>query len=471
MQTDLSETNLSNADLRAAFSHVNLKGANLQNARLASKWEYVDLSYANLSHAKINWLKVSDLRTINLSHSKLTGVDIGIFLNQETIYIPIGLETVDLKQTNLRNSDLSKLDGVVCDETILTLMDIKMQQLQKVEQQREQNWKHYYQELKENWFKGDIVNIAAAPLTDLDILKNSPSAQAWDDFLREKRKQELLACEWSLEEIEQSNVLDDCPISVYLDIEGADLAGMNLQYYNLENAKLSNTNLSGANLSHANLSRAVLNLANLQGADLSHANLLWAQLEFANIQATHLTNAIFYCTKLNGIDFSGFNLQGSQFHGADFMCAKFVHTDLRDADLSNANLTSTEFRHTKLRGANLQNALLWGNTWEDVDLSYADLSNAEFTFCGCFSPPQIRDMRTINLSHCILTGVDLSFFLNRDATHMPIGLETVNLKQADLRNSLLSKLRGILSDEAILELMHIQGVQQRTKEQQQRRKE
>ncbi|MCK4760981.1 MAG: pentapeptide repeat-containing protein [Candidatus Aminicenantes bacterium] len=104
--------------------------------------------------------------------------------------------------------------------------------------------------------------------------------------------------------------------------------GRKLQRVQLDNAQLGGIDLSGANLKEANLSMADLKGALLIGADLQGASLLSADLVKAWICRTDLRDA-----NLSSADLSGAYILETELKGAILK-----GTDLRGADLSDADL-------------------------------------------------------------------------------------------------------------------------------------
>lgn len=102
------------------------------------------------------------------------------------------------------------------------------------------------------------------------------------------------------------------------NLEGVDLIGFNLSEASLIGAKLKGAYLNGANLYHADFVRA-----DLRNANLTQTNLSWA----------HLTRA---------------NLSGANLSGSDLLVTEFVETNLSEANLSGARLGSTKFGNTDL---------------------------------------------------------------------------------------------------------------------------
>jgi len=89
------------------------------------------------------------------------------------------------------------------------------------------------------------------------------------------------------------------------NLQGENLAGVNLQNEILRDANLVRTNLQGANLTGANLQWAILEDANLVGANLQNAllrdaNFWGANLQNADLRGVDLRDAILEGTNLDG---------------------------------------------------------------------------------------------------------------------------------------------------------------------------
>ena len=155
----------------------------------------------------------------------------------------------------------------------------------------------------------------------------------------------------------------------FLNIESANLFGINLHGISLTFANLSEANLSGANLNGANLSEANLSGANLREANLSGANLREAKLHEANLSGANLRKA----------DLSGANLRGANLSGADLSGANLIRTNLSGANLSGTILIRANLSGPNLSGANLSGANLSGAYLLRANLSRANLRRADLT--------------------------------------------------------------------------------------------
>lgn len=91
---------------------------------------------------------------------------------------------------------------------------------------------------------------------------------------------------------------------------GCDFQGVDLEKADLRGVNLSNANLNGADLAQANLSNANLSGANLTSADLKAANLTRANLRNANFTSADLEDAILTNADVNGANFTGADLEG-----------------------------------------------------------------------------------------------------------------------------------------------------------------
>lgn len=128
---------------------------------------------------------------------------------------------------------------------------------------------------------------------------------------------------------------------------------------------LPRINLNHADLSGVDLHGAILVDADLSGANLSHADLSGVDLHGAFLSDADLRDADLRDADLCGADLCGADLCGAGLHGAYLRGA-----DLCDADLCGANLSGADLRIANLRNANLHNA---------------NLRNARFD--GCFRLP------------------------------------------------------------------------------------
>ncbi|MBD0261853.1 MAG: pentapeptide repeat-containing protein [Tolypothrix sp. Co-bin9] len=107
--------------------------------------------------------------------------------------------------------------------------------------------------------------------------------------------------------------LIDAELISYLDLENANLEGVNLKIANLEGVNLARVNLSFANLSFANLKGDNLIAANLKGTNLIAANLEDAILRGANLEGANLEGANLASAKLSFANLKGaINLTSEQ---------------------------------------------------------------------------------------------------------------------------------------------------------------
>jgi hypothetical protein len=126
---------------------------------------------------------------------------------------------------------------------------------------------------------------------------NSPArelARKWTYGLRSRldksRKEDLVRF---LVEAELVQTLD----LNQADLSGVNLTGVDLNGANLDNADLSDANLGGTNLSHADLDGVSLYRANLSNANLSGAHLYKAKLSNADLSGADLSDT--YLDKVN----------------------------------------------------------------------------------------------------------------------------------------------------------------------------
>lgn len=156
----------------------------------------------------------------------------------------------------------------------------------------------------------------------------------------------------------------------FVNLNYAPLYGINLNATNLSHAQLKHTKLGGtsligayfvganlyeadlcqANLNEAILCRTKLRKGNLSHADLSRADLRWADLNAANLNEANLKGANLRGANLNGVD-----LNGADLSGANLEWTTLARVDLRGANLSGAKgITDQQLRSVlSLKGATM----------------------------------------------------------------------------------------------------------------------
>jgi hypothetical protein len=163
--------------------------------------------------------------------------------------------------------------------------------------------------------------------------------------------------------------------------------------YDPENNKVGNISLVRA-LREINDAGRSLKRISLPNADLRNANLSDAKLTSANLSSANLSNAYFISANLSDANLSDANLSN-----ANLSFTNLSFTDLSNADLSNADLSDINLRYSDLSNADLSNADL-----SNADLSNADLSNA--------------DLSNADLSNTILLAIDLRSTFNLNSQHL-----------------------------------------------------
>ncbi len=177
------------------------------------------------------------------------------------------------------------------------------------------------------------------------------------------------------------------------NLEGFDLAGVDLEGANLEKANLRGTVLHSANLKNAHLRKANLSNSVLEGSDLEEANLKEANLDDANLIKASLEEANLKGATLNRAQLNQVNLEDANLEDASLEQARLISANLQDAYLWRANLEKADLLEANLAGANLQNANLEESHLEAADLEGADLRNA--------------DLRAASLTNANLEGANL----------------------------------------------------------------
>jgi uncharacterized protein YjbI with pentapeptide repeats len=137
-----------------------------------------------------------------------------------------------------------------------------------------------------------------------------------------------------------------------IELDRADLRGVDLSIAALTGVDLSGVDLSNSDLSNSDLSSVDLSAAYLSDVDLSNAYL----------NNTDLSDAIM----------SDANLSDAKVLAADLHHTNLIGADLSGADLFEANLSDASLSYADMRNASLSRANLSG-----ADLSQADLSDAK----------------------------------------------------------------------------------------------
>src|SRR5260221_1849855 len=165
----------------------------------------------------------------------------------------------------------------------------------------------------------------------------------------------------------ESGLIGDAPT---IDLNRADLSGVQLykpwlNEVNLQETDLSEANLSKADLYEAHLVGSILHDVNLREADLRRADLHRAELEGANLSEADLSEADLQRTNLD-------------------------YADLRGATMRAANLSEAH-----LRKANLQGAILLGANLHRAKLADADLSEATLYNSANILPEQLEQAKSL----------------------------------------------------------------------------
>ncbi|MEO1069449.1 MAG: pentapeptide repeat-containing protein, partial [Cyanobacteria bacterium J06638_6] len=129
------------------------------------------------------------------------------------------------------------------------------------------------------------------------------------------------------------------------------------------------------------------------GYDLSSTDL-----NDAKLNAAEFSNA-----ELSGTNFSNTHLRNASLIGADLRDASLGNTDLRGADLSHAFLRNAFLQIADLRDAVLQDARFLEANLRDADLRDADLRDAILIFVDLRN----ADLRNANLNSSVFLATDL----------------------------------------------------------------
>lgn len=157
-----------------------------------------------------------------------------------------------------------------------------------------------------------------------------------------------------------------------LDLQKANLTGIDLANANLANVNLNHAILTGADLRKATLDRGQFEAAHLKGTNLVGAKLFRANLRGADLIVADLTNA-----ELNNVDFTGAELYRAQLIAADLQNTIAIGSDLYRANFTGANLKNVDFRAGDLTGALLKDADLTGAEFRTLKVLSSLNSNGD----------------------------------------------------------------------------------------------
>jgi len=157
------------------------------------------------------------------------------------------------------------------------------------------------------------------------------------------------------------------------NLDGADLAGVNLSRAELSAVTLRDADLEGARLCGAKLRHVDLTGARMAGADLRGARLRDVDLERATLDGADLRGASLKGVRIQGASAVGLILSGAQLDGVEL-----GDTDLGDALLDGCEIQEGALARLTLRGADLRGLLATQCTLESSGLEDCDLSGATF---------------------------------------------------------------------------------------------
>lgn len=161
------------------------------------------------------------------------------------------------------------------------------------------------------------------------------------------------------------------------DLEGANLAELNLRGIdlagaNLRDAVLNHVDLRDSDLRGANLWGAQMKRANLTGVDMRRADVRWADMEevtlrYALLDGADFSDALMREADMREVKFQFGEINGAMLYQANLWKADFLKTDMIKVDLSLANLTMANLQRTDLTDASFEGANLFGVAVQEED--------------------------------------------------------------------------------------------------------
>lgn len=190
---------------------------------------------------------------------------------------------------------------------------------------------------------------------------------------------------------------------VVLNLQQADLRGVNLNGVHLTNASfeganLQDTDLREASLSDITFSKANLRNAQMQGTNLSNVDFSEACLIRANFRGSEVRELNFQRANLHEADLQNLeldeqNLQGANLSNANMFQISLISSNLAGANLQRANLESAAISRSNLEGANLVEANLYS-----ANLCYANIREGNLMGAKCGNA---------NFSHATLSDIKI----------------------------------------------------------------
>jgi len=213
------------------------------------------------------------------------------------------------------------------------------------------------------------IDLSKANLTGIDLTKDytKQAVRKRKDASQELLEENLIFKQfpqWSPKKpIIRPNLRSSSPSIVKEFLFPVDVPFINLNRANLSGVNLDEAILIGASFFDANLSGATLKGTNLRGASLQDADLWRANLSASNLQDADLDHATLGNVILDEANLTGASLVSAKLGGASLRESRLINANLNDANLSSAHLNR----------ADLKGASLWGAMLYNTDLTGADL--------------------------------------------------------------------------------------------------
>jgi len=162
-----------------------------------------------------------------------------------------------------------------------------------------------------------------------------------------------------------------------IDLQGAQLDGLDLSGCYLEQVNFTGASLKGATLSQAILARSVLTDADLSGADLQRANIGAVSAHRANFTGADLQGA-----KLSRGDFTAANFTGANLENVESLEIIIAEAVFDQARLLRMKFIERQVAGARFREANLDGALFFNCTVRDTDFSTASMPHVVWADCS-----------------------------------------------------------------------------------------
>lgn len=219
----------------------------------------------------------------------------------------------------------------------------------------------------------------------------------------------------------------------------ADLRGVVLGRFNLDEIDFSGSDFTGADLQKSTLRKSILEKVNFESANLAGVNFDGAKIKDSNFTKANFKNSMLSdiapenCN-FSKADFSGLDLSYFSPNKSNFSEAKFIGVQAEEVDFSKTNLSRADFTNAKLSKANFTEVQAQEGMFKKAILTKANLTKSNFNQ-SIFKNGDLQDVQTLgadltsadfrfsNLSNIKIEGAKMKSALFNRRTILPVSKE------------------------------------------------